>query len=176
MSFQRFSFNYYSTIFSSIFDIVLVDAYFPCKKCLLAKKLFWELKNWYGHVFSKIKTKNFDENQKFRGTQTLNKFLLLAFIFPREINIMNEIICWSSKLHRSYHFHCTINENHVCATFWQYPRRPIQSGTFPLFVQQFNNLWNSVPKMWNRSCKRVSVPQIVEQRAKFNISSFLGTL
>ena len=166
MSFQRFSFNYYSTIFSSIFDIVLVDAYFPCKKCLLAKKLFWELKNWYGHVFSKIKTKNFDENQKFRGTQTLNKFLLLAFIFPREINIMNDIICWSSKLHlevitstvqltkimsvrlfgstqedryKVEHFHFLCNSSTICGTASQ------KCGTGPVNGSQFHKLWNRGP-------------------------------
>ena len=36
----------------------------------------------------------------------------------------------------------------------QYPRRPTQSGiTVPLFVEQFYNLWNSVPKMWISSPK-----------------------
>ena len=26
---------------------------------------------------------------------------------------------------------------------WQHPRRPTKSGTVPLFVEQFHNLWNS---------------------------------
>ena len=35
----------------------------------------------------------------------------------------------------------------------QYSRRPTQSGTVPLFMEQFQFLWNSVPKMWNSSTK-----------------------
>ena len=39
-------------------------------------------------------------------------------------------------------------------------------------VEQLLNWWNSVPKMWNRPSKRVSVQQIAEQMAKSNISNF----
>ena len=71
-----------------------------------------------------------------------------------------------------------------CYKFWQHPRRPTQSGTVPLFVEQFHflwnsstfcgtvpqfveqfhNLWNSVAKMWN------SIPKVVQRPKKWNRS------
>ena len=71
----------------------------------------------------------------------------------------------------------------------QYPSRPTKSETVPLFVEQSHFLWNSstfcgtvpqfveqrpknveqLPKKWNRSCKRVSVQQIVDQKVKLSI-------
>ena len=56
----------------------------------------------------------------------------------------------------------------------QNPRRPIQSGAVPQFVEQRPKNVEQLPKKWNRSCKRVSVQQIVEQKAKLNILNFLG--
>ena len=47
--------------------------------------------------------------------------------------------------------------------FRQYPRRPTQSGTVPHFVEQCPKNVEQLPKKWNRSRKRISVPQIVTQ-------------
>ena len=58
----------------------------------------------------------------------------------------------------------------------QYPRRPTQSGTVPLFVEQFHNLWNSVPKMWNSSPKSGTGPEIGSLFHKlWNSSTICGT-
>ena len=55
-----------------------------------------------------------------------------------------------------------MKESHVEIIFTpktgQYPRRPTQSGTVPLFMEWFHNLWNSVPKMWNSSPKSGTGP------------------
>ena len=43
---------------------------------------------------------------------------------------------------------CSVSDSNLLggwttAAFGQYPRRPTQSGTVPLFVEQFQFLWNS---------------------------------
>ena len=74
--------------------------------------------------------------------------------------------------------------------FRQYPRRPTQSGTVPLFVEQFHFLWNSSTfcgtasqkcgtapqKKWNRFCKRVSIQENCGSEGQIGHSKFVGTL
>ena len=54
--------------------------------------------------------------------------------------------------------------------------RPTLCGTVPQFLEQRLKNVEQLLKKWTRSCKQVSVPQIVDQRAKLNILNILGAL
>ena len=96
--------------------------------------------------------------------------LLLSPANPLEFNCVSKFIVLlmghgsiQEDRHKVEQFHFLWNSSTFCGTKsrkcgtaphkvgqhprrpspWQYPRRPTQSGTVPLFVEQFHFLWNS---------------------------------
>ena len=75
---------------------------------------------------------------------------------------VNLLISYMGSIQEDWHevkqFHFLRNSSTIC-------------GTVPQFVEQRPKNVEQLPKKWNRSCKRVSVQQIVEEKAKMNISN-----